>query len=89
MCHFSSSESLIGEEGTEDEVKDVTVKDQLQIQTEAPVEKQKVISASKNEGEIVAPNPEINTGVASSGEKGLLPWLIVRSVCLIAALSQI
>ncbi|XP_071908792.1 polyprotein of EF-Ts, chloroplastic-like isoform X1 [Coffea arabica] len=66
---IASSESLIGEEGTEDEVKDVTVKDQLQIQTEAPVEKQKVISASKNEGEIVAPNPEINTGVASSGEK--------------------
>ena len=72
LCHFSSSESLIGGEGTEDEVKDVTVKDQ--VQTEAPVEKQKVISASKNEEEIVAPNPEINGGISSSGtpEEGQL-----------------
>ncbi|CDP03297.1 unnamed protein product [Coffea canephora] len=73
-----NTEGLIGEEGPEDEVKDVAVKDE--VQTEAPIEKEEIISASKNEEEIVAPNPEINTGVASSGEKGLLPWLIVRSV---------
>ncbi|KAL3532475.1 hypothetical protein ACH5RR_005996 [Cinchona calisaya] len=63
----SSSETLIGKEGTEDEVKDVTVKDEVQIET--LIEEKELISVDKNEEETVAHDLERTGGVASSGRQ--------------------
>ncbi|KAL3535717.1 hypothetical protein ACH5RR_004178 [Cinchona calisaya] len=72
---ISSSGSLNGEEGTEDEDKDVTLKDE--VQTETPIEKEEVVSAAKNE-ELVAPNLETNGGIASS--EGVVPEVIENQI---------